>query len=329
MSNTKILIVAPAWIGDLVMSIALLNALKEINKDVNIDLLVNENLYDLAQCLPNVSKLIVSKTRHGKLSLFYRIKLGLKLRGKKYSECYILSNSFKSSITPFVAKIKKRIGYLGEFRYGLINKVVKTIDRKEGMVNRYLNLINRRYQPRLKPRIMSTVSKNSLNHKFGLKRDYVVFCPDAEFGPAKKWPIHKWIDLAKTISDKHQVVFVGLDKSISKYIQELGGSNISDLIGETSITDALDIIRLSSCVVSNDSGLMHVAAALDKPVVGIYGSSSPVYTPPLLSDEKKITLYESLSCSPCFQKTCPLGHMNCLNNITIDNVKNSILQLVK
>ena len=106
-------------------------------------------------------------------------------------------------------------------------------------------------------------------------------------------------------------------------------SNISDLIGETSITDALDIIRLSSCVVSNDSGLMHVAAALDKPVVGIYGSSSPIYTPPLLSDEKKITHYESLSCSPCFKKTCPLGHMNCLNNITVDNVKNSILQLIK
>ena len=82
MSNTKILIVAPAWVGDLVMSLTLLNALKEINKDVTIDLLVNENLYDLAQCLPNVSKLIVSKTRHGKLSLFYRIKLGLKLREK-------------------------------------------------------------------------------------------------------------------------------------------------------------------------------------------------------------------------------------------------------
>ena len=98
MSNTKILIVAPAWVGDLVMSLTLLNALREIYKDVTIDLLVNENLYDLAQCLPNVSKLIVSETRHGKLSLFYRIKLGLKLRENKYSECYILSNSFKSSI---------------------------------------------------------------------------------------------------------------------------------------------------------------------------------------------------------------------------------------
>mgnify|MGYP005625469973 FL=1 len=110
----------------------------------------------------------------------------MKLREKKYTECYILSNSFKSSITPFVAKIKKRIGYLGEFRYGLVNKVVKTIDRKEGMVNRYLNLINKRYQSRLKPRIMSAVTQNSLNYKFGLKKDYVVFCPDAEFGPAKK-----------------------------------------------------------------------------------------------------------------------------------------------
>ena len=136
---------APAWVGDLVMSLTLLSALKQTNKNVIIDLLVNENLYDLAKCLPNVSKLIVSETRHGRLSLFYRIKLGLRLREYKYSECYILSNSFKSSITPFVAKIKKRVGYLGEFRYGLINKVVKSIDRKEGMANRYLNLIDKRY----------------------------------------------------------------------------------------------------------------------------------------------------------------------------------------
>ena len=197
MSNTRILIVAPAWLGDLVMSLSFLSALKEINKDVIIDLLVNENLSDLARCLPNVSKLIISETRHGKLSLFYRIKLGLKLRENKYSQCYILSNSFKSSITPFVAKIKNRIGYLGEFRYGLINKVVKSIDRKEGMVNRYLNLINKRYHHRLRPSITSITNEEFLNDRFALKKNYVVFCPDAEFGPAKKWPIYKWINLAK------------------------------------------------------------------------------------------------------------------------------------
>ena len=329
MSNSRILIVAPAWVGDLVMSHALLSALKQANKDVTIDLLVNENLYQFAKCLPNVSKLIVSETRHGKLSLFYRIKLGLKLRENKYSECYILSNSLKSSITPFVAKIKKRIGYLGEFRYGLINKVVKSIDRKEGMVNRYLNLANKRYQPAFKPSIAPTVKENILTQKYGLKKKFVVFCPDAEFGPAKKWPITKWIDLAECISDRYQVIFVGLDKSISTHIQQLDSGNTLDLIGKTAITDALDIIKLSSCVVSNDSGLMHVAAALDKPVVGIYGSSSPIYTPPLLDDEKKVIHYEGLSCSPCFKKTCPLGHMNCLNNISVHNVENSILRLIK
>ena len=329
MSNTRILIVAPAWVGDLVMSFTLMSALKEINKDAIIDLLVNENLSGLARCLPNVSKLIISETRHGKLSLFYRIKLGLKLRENKYSQCYILPNSFKSSIIPFVAKIKNRIGYLGEFRYGLINKVVESLDRKEGMVNRYLNLINERYHPGLRPRITPMTYKNIPNQKFAFKKNYVVFCPDAEFGPSKKWPIHKWLDLAKSISDRHQVIFVGLDKSISTHIEQLGSANILDLMGRTSITDVLHIIKLSSCVVSNDSGLMHVAAALDRPVVAIYGSSSPIYTPPLISDEQKITHYEGLSCSPCFKKICPLGHTNCLINISVDNVKNSILQLTK
>ena len=101
------------------------------------------------------------------------------------------------------------------------------------------------------------------------------------------------------------------------------------LIGKTTLNDAIIILSQSTCVVSNDSGLMHVAAALDRPIVGIYGSSSPEYTPPLIENDKKIIIYQNLSCSPCFKRTCPLHHTNCLNNISVDSVKESISGLVK
>ena len=329
MTAPRILIIAPSWVGDLIISQAFINALKQIHKDSKIDLLVNEDLAYIAKCFPTISNIITSKTRHGKLSLLYRITTGLKLRKNNYSYCYILTNSLKSSIIPFVAGIKQRISYLGEFRYGLINKIIKKIDRKEGMANRYLNLINHKYKPEFRPVLSPKISPNTAVDKFDLKKKYIVLCPDAEFGPAKKWPIKKWIDLANSIPENIQVVFVGLDTSITLAASKIRTNNYINLIGKTSLEDVVIILSQSSCVVSNDSGLMHVAAALGRPVVGIYGSSSPEYTPPLIDNDKKIIVYENLSCSPCFKRTCPLEHMNCLNNISVDYVKESITSLIK
>ena len=235
----------------------------------------------------------------------------------------------KSSIIPFIAGIKHRISYLGEFRYGLVNKVIKKIDRKEGMANRYLNLINHRYKSEFRPNLTPKIAHNSILDKFDLKKKYIVLCPDSEYGPAKRWPIKKWIDLANSIPKSYQVVFVGLDSSITSAASKIGSNNCINLIGKTSLNDAIIILSQSTCVVSNDSGLMHVAAALDRPVVGIYGSSSPEYTPPLIENDKKVIIYENLSCSPCFKRICPLQHTNCLNNISVDSVKESISGLVK
>ncbi len=290
---------------------------------------MNENLEDIAKCFPTISNIITSQTRHGKLSLFYRITTGLKLRKNNYTYCYILTNSLKSSIIPFIAGIKNRISYLGEFRYGLINKIIKKVDRKEGMANRYLNLINLKYKSEFRPILTPKIGPSTGIDKFDLKKKYIVFCPDAEYGPAKKWPTKKWIDLANSIEESYQVVFVGLDTSITLAASKIRTNNYLNLIGKTSLEDVVIILSQSSCVVSNDSGLMHVAAALDKPVVGIYGSSSPEYTPPLIDNNKKIIIYQNLRCSPCFKRTCPLKHMNCLNNISVDYVRESITSLIK
>ena len=329
MDKPRILIIAPAWVGDLIISLAFINALKKIFKDSEIDLLVNENLVDIAKYFPDISNIITSQTRHGKLSLLHRITTGLKLRKKNYTYCYILTNSMKSSIIPFIAGIKHRISYLGEFRYGLVNKIIKKIDRKEGMANRYLNLINHRYKPEFRPNLASKINNTNILDKYDIKEKYIVFCPDAEYGPAKKWPIKKWIDLANSIHDDYQVVFVGIDGSITASTRKIKSNNYINLIGKTSLEDALIILSQSTCVVSNDSGLMHVAAALNRPVVGIYGSSSPEYTPPLIEKDKKVIMYEDLSCSPCFKRICPLEHMNCLENISVNSVRQSISKLIQ
>ena len=329
MDKPRILVIAPAWVGDLIISLAFINALKKIHKDSKIDLLVNDNLVDVVKYFPDISNIITSQTRHGKLSLLYRITIGLKLRKKNYSYCYILTNSMKSSIIPFIAGIKHRISYLGEFRYCLVNKIIKKIDRKEGMANRYLNLINHRYKSEFKPILTSKIVDKSILDKFDLKKKYIVLCPDSEYGPAKKWPINKWIDLANSIQKSYQVVFVGLDSAIASSTSKIMTNNCVNLIGKTSLNDAIVILSQSNCVVSNDSGLMHVAAALDRPIVGIYGSSSPEYTPPLIENDKKIIIYQNLSCSPCFKRTCPLQHTNCLNNISVDFVRESISSLIE
>ncbi len=326
MPNKKILIIAPAWIGDLIMSAAFVNALK-VDQENIIDILVNANLLHIANLIPGIRKVIPSDTKHGKLSLIYRIRLGLELKLEKYDECYILTNSFKSALIPFIAKIKKRISYLGEFRYGLINIIKNPINKELGMVNRYLNLIDQKHTSKITPVLNINPNKQLIYEKFQLNDKYLVFCPDAEYGSAKRWPTKKWITLATELSTHHHIVIVGLDNNISEEFDNIVSKKIINLIGKTNLVEVMEIIACSEGVVSNDSGLMHVSASLDRKTIALYGSSSPTYTPPLISNKKREIIYKDLDCSPCFKRVCPLGHKKCLNDIKVDEVKKSVTKL--
>ena len=326
MPNKKILIIAPAWIGDLVMCASFIKALKK-NQNDSIDILVNSNLLNLANVIPGIRKVIASNTVHGRLSLMYRIKKGLSLRSEQYDECYILTNSYKSAIIPLIARIKKRISYLGEFRYGLINIIKQPIERNLGMVNRYLHLIDQKYTHKVDPVFDIKTDKELIFNKYKFDDKYIVFCPDAEYGPAKRWPTNKWLNLATDLSKLYNVVIVGLDTSISHAFSSLESNKIINLIDKTNLAEVMEIIASSEGVISNDSGLMHVAASLDKKIIALYGSSSPTYTPPLISKEKKDVIYKDLDCSPCFKRVCPLGHTKCLNDIKVGEVKESVIKL--
>ena len=326
MPNKKILIIAPAWIGDLIISVSFIKSLKN-NQNNSIDILVNSDLFNLANKIPGIRKVIASETEHGRLSLIYRIKKGLSLRSEQYDECYILTNSYKSAIIPLIAGIKKRISYLGEYRYGLINVIKQPIERNLGMVNRYLHLIDQKYTDEINPVFDIKTNKQLIFDKFKFDGKYIVFCPDAEYGPAKRWPANKWLKLATDLSQLHKVIIVGLDISISDAFRPVESDKIINLIGKTNLVEVMQIIASSEGVISNDSGLMHVSVALDKKIVALYGSSSPTYTPPLISKEKREIIYKDLDCSPCFKRVCPLGHTKCLNDIKVSEVKESATKL--
>ena len=326
MQNKKILIIAPAWIGDLIMSAAFVKALDN-KQECSIDFLVNSNLVHIANLIPGIRKVIPSETKHGKLSLSYRIKIGLNLRSENYGECFILTNSYKSALIPFIAKIKKRISYVGEFRYGLINIIKKPIDRKLGMVNRYLNLIDQKHSSKITPVLNINPNKELIFERFKLNSKYLVFCPDAEYGSAKRWPTKKWVNLALELSKHHHIVIVGLDREIGNEFDNITSNEILNLIGKTNLVEVMEIIACSEGVVSNDSGLMHVSASLDRKTIALYGSSSPTYTPPLISKKKRDIIYKDLDCSPCFKRVCPLGHKKCLNDIQVEEVKESAVKL--
>ncbi|MCL5261456.1 MAG: lipopolysaccharide heptosyltransferase II [Gammaproteobacteria bacterium] len=321
--HEKILIVAPAWVGDLVMAQALFKILKLRNPDVIIHVLALTHMRPLLLRMPEIDQVIIFPFQHGELSLFKRYSFGKKLRNKGYTEAIILPNSFKSALIPFWARIPKRTGWLGEMRYGLLNNIKKSPHLFERMVERFAVLgsdAGARLPESLWPEL--TVKTSTLTEtlqKFDLtkqEKPVLALCPGAEYGPAKRWPAEYFAAVAKTkLQLGWQVwIFGGVkDQLIAKKIQELTKNNCIDFCGKTDLGEAADLLSLAQVVVTNDTGLMHVAAALKRRIIAIYGSSSPKFTPPLAADVTILSI--NLPCSPCFKRACPYGHTKCLYGI--------------
>jgi heptosyltransferase-2 len=248
----------------------------------------------------------------------------------------VLPNSLKSALIPFFAKIPNRVGYTGEFRFGLINRR-HTLDKNKYplLASQYLQLAKTDLSESitLSEYPALTVAQRDLGptlERFNIDplRPYICLCPGAEYGPAKRWPQEHFTRLAQKLADKHfHTITLGgeNDMKIGAMIYKNTHQETQDLTGKTTVKEAIQLIAGATCVVTNDSGLMHVAAALSRPLIALFGSSSPEYTPPL-SDKAKV-LTRALPCSPCFKRVCPLGHTNCLKDITVDEVFINILKL--
>jgi heptosyltransferase II len=327
-SAKKILIIGPAWVGDMVMSQALLKRLKALDPNCSIDVLAPAWSSALLERMPEVRRALTMPLGHGQFNLMARWRFGKQLRAEKYDHAIVLPNSWKSALVPFAARIPQRTGWLGEWRFGLLNDA-RRLDKQKIplMVQRFLALANnknsdvpenaKQYWPTL---IVTETSINTTLNKFNLSpstQSILALCPGAEFGPAKRWPAKHFAAVAKQkLTEGFQVWLFGSvkDQPVAAEIQQATQQACVDFTGRTTLGEAIDLLSLANTVVSNDSGLMHIAAALQRPVIVVYGSSSPRFTPPLSDNVKILSL--GLDCSPCFQRICPLGHLKCLHDLS-------------
>jgi len=321
----KALIVAPSWIGDTIMAQPLFARLQAISPGLQIDALAPRWVAPVLQRMDEISEVIDSPFGHGQLALKARWRLARQLKASAYDAVYVLPNSLKSALVPFMAGIPRRVGFTGESRYGLLN-VRHTLDKAALplMVERFAQLAEAPGTPPSRPipfpRIRSTAEDQQRTlAELGIARPdrVIAFCPGAEYGPAKRWPAAHFAALAESLAAQGFAVWLfgsPKDHGVAEEISRLAPGRCRNLCGATSLGQAVDLLALADLVVCNDSGLMHVAAALDRPLVTLYGSSSPGFTPPL-SDRADI-LSLKLDCSPCFKRECPLGHLDCLNQLT-------------
>ena len=321
----KALIVAPSWIGDTIMAQPLFARLHAKHPGLQLDALAPRWVAPVLQRMAEITDIVDSPFGHGQLSLKARWRLGRDLAARDYDAVYVLPNSLKSALVPFMAGIPLRVGFIGESRYGLINRR-HTLDKTALplMVERFAQLAEAPGaslpRPISHPTIRSTAAEqqNTLS-QLGLERPsrIVAFCPGAEYGPAKRWPAAHFAELAKKLAEQGCAIWLfgsPKDHAVAEEIAQLAPGLCRNLCGATSLDQAVDLLALADLVVCNDSGLMHVAAALDRPLVTLYGSSSPGFTPPLSNQADILSL--KLECSPCFKRECPLGHLDCLNQLS-------------
>jgi heptosyltransferase-2 len=332
----KILVIGPSWVGDTMLMQPMLGRLKQRHPDSQIDVLAPPWTDGLLRAMPEVHRVVINPFPHGALELKQRYRLGKQLREARYDQAIVLPNSLKSALVPYFAHIPLRTGFIGEMRYGLLNDT-RSLNkaRLPLMVERFAQLAEQAGDdiPRPLPDPVLSVTdsqRDAVLRKLGLTLDksVAIFCPGAEYGPAKRWPVPYFAEIAQRLQKHGFAVWIigsAKDREIAENIVALGNQESRNLCGSTDLGDAVALLSCAQLVISNDSGLMHLAAALDKPMLALFGSSSPQFTPPLSPNAQVLKL--DLACSPCFKRECPLGHFNCMVQLTPELVWKKIEQI--
>lgn len=340
----KILIIGPSWVGDMVMSQCLYTSLKQQYPQAEIDVLAPAWCRPILERMPEVHRALEMPIGHGEFNLKGRYRIGRSLRNNHYDQAYILPNSAKSALIPLFARIPVRTGWKGESRYGLLTDLRGNKRDFSLMIERYCALAYPKAEmtgsAALSALPKPALTVDSHNQASAMKRlalnndrPVIGLCPGAEFGPAKRWPDAYFAQVAqKMIEQGKQVWLFGSakDQPVTAAIQQALPAELQaychDLAGQTSLIEAVDLLAACDTVVSNDSGLMHVSAAVGCKVVAIYGSTSPDYTPPLA--EQVAIVYTDIECRPCFKRECPYGHLKCLKDLPADRVIQAIDDLM-
>lgn len=329
MTSAATLIVGPSWVGDMVMAQSLLKLLKGREPDRPLDVLAPGWSLPVVTRMPEVRQAISAETGHGELGLGKRRRIGREMRGH-YDRAIVLPRSMKAALVPWFAKVPTRSGFRGESRYCLINDM-RPFDRQvlDQTVKRFVALgLDAGEDLTDIPFPALDVDKNNQSavlESLGIDdhRPVIAFMPGAEYGPAKCWPLDKFAELAIGLNeDGYTVWILGSNKDRAAGSVIADASAAINLCGRTTLADVIDLLAFAQQAVSNDSGLMHIAAAVGTHTHAIYGSSSPKFTPPLT--KQKSVHWLDLDCSPCFERECPLGHLRCLNDIQAASMRAAI-----
>jgi heptosyltransferase-2 len=327
----RTLVISPNWIGDAVMAQPLLRLLKQAHPERPIDVLAPPQVVPVWRRIQEADEILVTPFRHRALQLGERVRYAKLLRQRGYGAAYVLPNTLKYALIPWLAGIPRRVGYKGEMRYGMLN-VMHHDTPPRSMVPFYAALAR---DPKLPPPapmrphlVVGGEETEAVSRRLDLAQDrpLVLFAPGAEFGIAKRWPPAHYGALAERVVRQMpdvQVVLLGSPNDRETCEQVRAGSGaalhaVRNLAGETSLDDAIALTARAAAVVSNDSGLLHIASALNRPVVALYGSTDPDYAPPLSDIARTVSL--RLPCSPCRKRECPLGHHDCMNRMGVDLV---------
>jgi heptosyltransferase-2 len=325
----KILVVGPSWIGDTVLAQPLFKLLHARHGVLALDVIAPRWTRPLLERMPEVRRTFVHPAGHGEMKLAAQHATARELAQEGYGQAIVLPNSLKSALIPWLAGIALRSGYRGELRWGLLNDLRRLDEtRYPGLAERYAALAlapGAELPVPLPPldlradeaRRRATLVRLELDPG----RPGVALCPGAEYGPAKRWPPRHFAELARRLAaagDDVWILGAAADASTGAEIARLAPGACRDLTGRTALDEAIDVLASARLVVSNDSGLMHVAAALGRPLIALYGSSSPAFTPPLSPRARILRL--DLPCSPCFRRVCPLGHFKCMVDLAPERV---------
>ena len=335
---SRTLVISPNWIGDAVMSQPLLRLLKQQNPGRPIDVLAPPSVAPVWRAMKEVDSVLETPFRHGPLQLGERWKYGRLLRQQGYADAYVLPNTLKYALIPLFAGIGKRVGYKGEMRFGLINRMHHDTVPPRPMVPFYAALASEPGAqqvdvPRPAMQVAGAVI-DALCARLGIDRaqPLVVFAPGAEFGAAKRWPARHFAALAQAIMEREsgsQVALLGSPKdktACDEIVAITGTGGMFNLAGVTRLDEAIALIAGAAAVVANDSGLLHIASALNRPVVGLYGPTDPDHAPPFSDMAKAVSL--RLACSPCRQRECPLGHHDCMEKMDAQLVWHALTPMV-
>ena len=322
---SRSLVIAPQWIGDAVMTEPLMRRLAARGERIVVGAL--PWVAPVYRAMPQVAEVIEFPFQHGGLQFKARRSIARQVEGR-FDNAYILPNSLKSALLPFLAGIPRRIGYFGEARVGLLTHRLKNPKNKPPMVAFYSALSGEGGLELDRPKLdLDAAGVDAAVTALGFSRGaYVVLSPGAEYGPAKRWPSAHFAGLARELDVPCVLLGSGKESPLCEEIAAQAPGKCVNLAGKTSLTQAFALIAAARHVVSNDSGLMHVAAAFGVPQVAVFGSSSPLHTPPLNDLAQVIWLKDDpayqppLDCAPCFARECPLGHTRCLKDILPERV---------